>query len=162
MHLLRRAFRLNWGWRHAGDKAYQGRRQPSPPCLLAAPPRALLTLCFAAPLPCEQELAAIDISNSAVYFKPLGSAAQGAAMASATTGGGGGCSGCASGEDGGGLAAVAAGPGGVAVAPPEALTQLRTPASPDALASYAYDLLVGADGAASTASEQGGASAAPR
>lgn len=98
----------------------------------------------------EQELAAIDISNSAVYFKPVGSAAQGAAMASATGGAGDGCSGCPSGEDGGGLAAVAAGPGGVAVAPPGALTQQRTPASPDALASYAYDLLVGADGAAST------------
>lgn len=100
-----------------------------------------------------QELAAIDISNSAVYFKPVGSAAQGAAMASATGGAGGGCSGCPSGEDGGGLAAVAAGPGGVAVAPPGALTQQRTPASPDALASYAYDLLVGADGAASTTSK---------
>ncbi|KAL4425516.1 hypothetical protein ABPG75_009532 [Micractinium tetrahymenae] len=98
----------------------------------------------------EQELAAIDISNSAVYFKPVGSAAQGAAMASATAGAGGGCSGCASGEEGGGLGPVAVGRGGVAAAPPEALTQRRTPASADALASYTFDLLVGADGANST------------
>ncbi|KAL4419393.1 hypothetical protein ABPG77_003367 [Micractinium sp. CCAP 211/92] len=101
----------------------------------------------------EQELAAIDVNNNAVYFKPVGSAAQGAAMASGTVGAGGGCSGCPSGEDAGAAAAVAAAPGSRAAAPPQALTQQRTPASPGALASYAFDLLVGADGASSTTRE---------
>lgn len=121
------------------------------PLRTAPAPACLPTL--AAPLATPQELAAIDVNNNSVYFKPVGSAAQGAAMASGTVGAGGGCSGCPSGEDAGAAAAVAAAPGSRAAAPPQALTQQRTPASPGALASYAFDLLVGADGASSTTRE---------
>lgn len=68
----------------------------------------------------------------------MASAAEGAPTSSAGAGAGGGC-GCgpSSGEAAGGTDAA------------DDLTAQRTPASPDALASFRFDLLVAADGASS-------------
>lgn len=91
----------------------------------------------------------IDAGNSIAYFRPVGSAADGAAMASASAGSGGGCGCDSGGGDGGAAGAAAGGSAGVLQAPAGALTQQHTPASPDALVSYTFDLLVAADGAGS-------------
>ena len=77
----------------------------------------------------EQELQAIDASAGTAFFRAVGSAARGAAMAS----------GSFSDEE-------EEGQGG---ALRQALLAERTPASPDSLASVQFDLLVGADGAGS-------------
>jgi 2-polyprenyl-6-methoxyphenol hydroxylase-like FAD-dependent oxidoreductase len=86
----------------------------------------------------EQELNMIDTNSGIAFFRPVGSAAQGASMASRSS-----ISSAVGSETSAGGAAV------LLQAPPEALTGERTPASADALASYPFDLLVGADGASS-------------
>lgn len=89
----------------------------------------------------------IDTANGIAWFRPVGAAAEGTPMASASAGSGGGCGCTAAAQQAG-----SSGGGGTAEAEQalaEVLTQQHTPASPDGLASYAYDLLIGADGAGS-------------
>ncbi|PRW58870.1 kynurenine 3-monooxygenase [Chlorella sorokiniana] len=85
----------------------------------------------------EQELHLFDPATGVAFFRPVGAAARGEAMASSST---------ASMDAGD---APSSGDGGAAQqqAPPEALTAERTPSSPDNLVSCSFDMLIGADGA---------------
>ena len=83
-----------------------------------------------------QELCVFDLTSNIAFFRPVGSQAQGAAAAASSP----------TAPSGDGQAAADSGAAGSVA---QAVPQPHTPAAPNGLATYPFDLLVGADGASS-------------
>lgn len=90
-----------------------------------------LVPCLHLPPPSPQELHLLDPATGVAFFRPVGAAARGEAMASSST------ASMDSGDAPSSDHSVAQ-----QQAPPEALTAERTPSSPDNLVSCSFDMLV--------------------